>query len=228
MNNEFLEYDCDRNYETCQNIIQNFLDEIANQTQNTNSTLIDAHIRTNVSSENLCNCIYFVNECVIASQKSSTQLEPWVNNVYLALYVMMVVMALVVISLTLGLLISDHKSLTKIEIFRKLYARIKTSITKKQTDFTKVKANKQIKNSVSKAAGKNHAKKLNAANDFLIVCLLFSYLIIVLYVVPNQAYIFYFNHDALTNNCKSSEFIKGKLFKFFLFVNSEEILFFFS
>jgi hypothetical protein len=163
---------------------------------------------------------------VIASQKTSTQLEPWVNNVYLALYVMMVVMALVVISLTLGLLISDHKSLTKIQIFGKLYNRIKTSITKKQTDFTKVKPSKRIKNSVN-AAGKSHTKKLNATSDFLIVCLLFSYLIIVLYVVPNQAYIFYFNQNALTANCKSSEFIKGKLIKFFFFVNSEEILFHF-
>jgi hypothetical protein len=226
MNNDFPEYDCDRNYEACQNIIQNFLDEDNNQTQNQNNSIVKDQIFKNVPSENFCNCVYFVNECAIANQKPPGQLEPWINNVYLALYVIVVVMSLVVISLALYLLISYHKNFIQIEIFLKFYTRIKASMTKKQTDFTKVKASKRNINSTR--IGKNHTKKLNAASDFLIFSLLFSYLIIVLYVVPNQAYIFYFNNNTLTANCKSSEFIKGKLFHLYVILNLERNLFIFE
>lgn len=169
--------DCAQYYGTCQNIIQHFLSRISIQTYEINLTNTSDLMYTNVTIKSLCQCIYFVNECAT----KTNMLETWIKNIYLTFYVTLIIAALLVILLTFGLLINDHKKFNPIEIIKSLHKNFDNEKNKK-LDFSQHKTNR-----TTSSIGKTHIRKLNAASDFLIICLLFSYLLIILYVVPNQA-----------------------------------------
>lgn len=200
MNSEpIIQFECDSYFGKCQGIINDFLSRIMNDsTSSVNVSSSRDLLFTNLTIENLCKCIYFVNECA----SKTNLLDSWIKNIYLTFYVALEVAGLFVIFLTFGLLINDHKRLNPIEVYKNIHKKFE----KKRSVHENSKTNTSH---LTATCIKTHIRRLNAASDFLIICLLFSYLLIILYVVPNQAYLFYFNKNVLTSNCKSSEFLKA-------------------
>jgi hypothetical protein len=179
--------------ETCNHIIGVYLDKI------NSNTFFESN---DTGYTGLCKCVYSMNECI--TNNITEPLGLWLKNVYLSFYITLILTAFLVILITFVLILIDHK-INPISKLKKLKNSLK--VENKKINFNHIKPKTEL--NAIKTVGKNHIRKMNASSDFLILCLLLSYLIIILYVVPNQTYLFYFDVTSLKGNCKSTEFFKA-------------------
>ncbi|CAF0837427.1 unnamed protein product [Brachionus calyciflorus] len=148
-----------------------------------------------VSLHDLCRCITLSFKCDIYREKEKNTIESeLVKNFYLILYILLILSSTLINLLTSILLINEHKNSHITSLLKNIFC------LKKETNFyprKNVLTNKQFKQIAS----------LNSISDILIFCLLISHWIITLYVIPNQAYLFYSNSNIL--DCKLTEFFKA-------------------
>lgn len=152
-----------------------------------------------IKLEELCRCVSLSYECEIEREKEKHTIESdIVKNIYLILYIILILTAFGVNLLTAILIIKDHKNYETLKHIKNFF------LCKNQ----KIKV-KNPKNNLLNTKLNTQIATLNSMSDILIVSLLLSYFIITLYVIPNQTYLFYANANITGSNCRISEFFKA-------------------
>jgi hypothetical protein len=183
-----------------------FILEFLNKQNERNHSLTIQSFFTPFSAINpfadLCTCLNMAFKCEINDfMRTRYSVDSIIiKNIYLCCYTILIFIALFVILLTSYFLIKYHKSLP---IIKYLNHWILCSKRARETDQRKLR-NRLIVNKLS-----TQIMSLNSMNDILITSLLISYVLMILFVVPHQTFLFYTNTSVYGVNCKLSEFLKA-------------------
>jgi hypothetical protein len=158
------------------------------------------------SPANLCRCITLSYKCQIEQKVEKNEISSDITkNLFLALYIALMLLSLAINLITFVLIVSDHK-----KFLRKMFR--KNSPNRSSTSSSHHHNNRGHSHNQStrvKAAKSSQIASLNNISDLLMVNLLISNLIITLYVLPNQIYLFYTNSHLIKNDCRIDEFLKA-------------------
>ncbi|RNA42485.1 hypothetical protein BpHYR1_019942 [Brachionus plicatilis] len=157
---------------------------------------LDMGSNQSIRLTDICRCIVLSFECDIYQQQEKNAIESeLIKIIYLILYILLIIASIFTNLLTSILLLNEHKNSLLIKFFSRA--------------FFCHKANSQSYPCTKTTSAKKLAQitSLNSISDALITCLLVSHWIITIYVIPNQAYLFYTNSNIL--DCRLTEFFKA-------------------
>ena len=148
-------------------------------------------------AQDLCRCITLSYRCLLESKIEKNEISSEITkNVFLILYLVLMVMSLAINLITFVLIVNDHK-----KFFRKILKKTRKNNQSDSNTNNSCQSGARTKSS--------QISSLNNISDLLMFNLLISNLIITLYVLPNQIHLFYTNTHLIYNDCQIGEFLKA-------------------
>jgi hypothetical protein len=187
-----------------------------------------------VQSE-LCRCISLSYKCQIEQTVEKNEISSSLTkNIFLTMYIALMVLSLAINIITFVLIISDHKKFLRKRLRRwnsnnssnnlqlpfshhhnHTRHNVSSSVATATASTTTTTAPGPIspppprRPSIKTKAKSSQIASLNNISDLLMVNLLISNLIITLYVLPNQIHLFYTNAHMIQGDCQTAEFLKA-------------------
>ena len=148
-------------------------------------------------SKFICECLVVQHKCYLDTKRQEYTVKSDIaKNIYLVLYILLIIIGLIINLITFIILILDYRNSGIFKQFVLFFCKKSLKNCDSRINLSKIKYNR-------------NANAVHLSNDALIILLLFSYSIIIFYVVPFQAYLFYVNKGPISLNCKISEFLKA-------------------